>query len=299
MIDDEYLSKNIRKIIILGHNGFVGTHLTNFFANRLEKVEVIGLSLPDFDLARKKDLRKLGRLLSDEVVLIICAAIKRQFGDTLEAFQKNIEILTNLCALLRDNPVRDVVYFSSAAVYGEDVVHGTISEATSICPTSFYGMAKYASECILTKTVHEHGCGNLIILRPTLIYGPGDLGETYGPVGFMKKALRKETITLWGDGNEYREFMYVDDVVHIINELILSDYSGVLNVVAGRSYTFRDVIEEISRSAGVEIAVASKPRTKQKVDNHFDNSLLQRTLPAGHSFVTLEEGIKRMLAAES
>ena len=299
MIDDRYLSSNIRKIIILGHNGFVGTHLTRFFTSSMEKVEVIGFSLPDFDLARKKDLRKLGRLLSDEVVLIVCAAIKRQFGDTLEAFQKNIEILTNLCTLLRDNPVRDVVYFSSAAVYGEDVVHGTISEETPICPTSFYGIAKYASECILRKTVHEHGSGNLIILRPTLIYGPGDLGETYGPVGFLKKALRKETITLWGDGNEYREFIYVDDVVHIINKLILSDYSGVLNVVAGKSYTFRDVIDQISRSTGVDIAVSSKQRSKQRVDNHFDNSLLQSILPDGHIFVTLEEGIRKILAIES
>jgi UDP-glucose 4-epimerase len=79
----------------------------------------------------------------------------------------------------------------------------------------------------------------------------------------------------------------------------LLNYSGVLNVVAGKSYTFKDVIEEISRSTGVEIAVTSKPRTKQKVDNHFDNSLLLSTLPDSHSFVTLEEGIKRMLAAES
>lgn len=299
MTDQRYLSNNIKKIIIIGHNGFVGTHLTDFFAGSLENIEVLGFSLPDFDLTKKKDLRNLARLLSDEVVLIVCAAIKRQFGDTLEAFQKNVEILTNLCTLLRDRPVRNVVYFSSAAVYGEDIIHGTISEITPICPTSFYGMAKYASECILRKTIHEHGSGNLIILRPTLIYGPGDLGETYGPAGFLKKALRKDVITLWGDGNEYREFIYVDDVVQIINRLILLNYSGVLNVVAGKSYTFKDVIEEISRSTGVEIAVTSKPRTKQKVDNHFDNSLLLSTLPDSHSFVTLEEGIKRMLAAES
>lgn len=298
MTDDQLVRRNVRRIVILGHNGFVGTHLATFFGKKYQKVEVIGLSLPDFDLGRKKDLERLSALFSQDVVLIVCAAIKRQFGDSLESFRNNVEIIANLCGLLRDNPVKSVVYFSSAAVYGEDVVHGTISEDSPVCPTSFYGISKYASECILRKTVIDHGNGSLVILRPTLIYGPGDLGETYGPVGFVKKALRNETITLWGDGNEYREFIYVDDVIGIINALIISDYSGTLNVVAGKSYTFRDVLTEVSNCLGVDIDTVSKPRTKQKVDNYFDNTFLKKALPAGYAFVDLKEGVEKIVAME-
>lgn len=289
---------DIKCILILGHSGFIGSHLEKYFHSLSPEIEVVGRSLPTVDLTKKEDIVKLSDLFNLETAVIMCAAIKRQFGDNLGTFSQNLSMSINLCRLLEECPVRRFVFFSSAAVYGEDVHNMNITEQTPVHPTSYYGMAKYISECLLRKAIERQEQSSLLILRPPLIYGPGEPGETYGPVKFIKAALNKEQITLWGDGTERRDFIFIEDIVKIVYHLTFHEYVGVVNIASGKSYTFKDAIEIVSSFISDELKIISRPRTKKKVDNEFCNTRFANLLK-DFSFVSLDEGIKRTFETES
>jgi nucleoside-diphosphate-sugar epimerase len=288
-------SGGIRRAVILGHKGFIGGNLYSFFKTHSPEVEVLGRDFPEVDLTRVEDAEKLGTVFDTHTAIVICAAIKKQLGDNLEAFTKNLLIAVNLCRVLAKYPVERVVFFSSAAVYGEDIHNTNINEETPPQPTSYYGLAKYTSEVLLRKTVGLTKSSSLVLLRPALVYGPGDQGG-YGPTGFVKAALAREPITLWGDGLEQREFIYVGDLVRVVHGLTFQDFDGVINVVSGKSYTFQDALNIVNGLAPLEKPTASRPRTKNKADHGFDNSRLRSLLP-GFQFTPLAEGVRHTLEA--
>jgi UDP-glucose 4-epimerase len=171
-----------------------------------------------------------------------------------------------------------VVYLSSAAVYGEDVHNLAINEQTPLKARSYYGLAKIAAEWILQRVVAGTST-SLGLLRPATIYGPGDIPTAYGPSGFLDAAVHGRPITLWGDGSELRELLFIDDVVRLVSEYALMDHSGPLNVVAGRSYTFNDALAAVEAALGEPLQVTSRPRSKVKADNGFDASWVKSLFP--------------------
>jgi len=289
---------NIRRILVLGHTGFIGSCLERHFRHLLPDIEIVGRSLPNVDLTKEEDVINLSDFFNLESAVIMCAAIKRQFGDSLDTFLQNLSMTMNLCRLLEKRPVKRFIFFSSAAVYGEDIHNINITEQTPVHPTSYYGMAKHISECLFTKVIGQEAQGSLVILRPPLIYGPGDAGETYGPVKFINAARDKEQITLWGDGRERREFIFIEDIIKIVYHLVFHKYTGVINVASGKSHSFRDVIEIVSHLISDDLKLNSRPRTKEKVDNEFSNSRFIN-LFKDFSFVGLDEGIGRTFDAEN
>jgi UDP-glucose 4-epimerase len=282
----------IKRIILLGHSGFIGSHLEQDLTKHCSS-EIIGKSLPDIDLSNLKSASQLLELFDENTALVLMAAVKRQFGDTLEAFNKNMAIVENVCHLIEKSPVKHIIFMSSAAVYGEETHNINISELTPVNPTSFYGIAKYTAECILKKTCMANGI-SLVCLRPPLIYGPGDSGKTYGPSGFSSAALEGSTITLWGDGTELREFIYIDDLCNLIRELLDNDINGEINVVSGNSYSFAEVIN-ILRTDFPELSLDSKPRSKDKADNAFDAAKIKKLLPDNYQFTSLEAGLTKLI----
>ena len=287
----------IRRVLILGHTGFIGGHLVRYFRKHSPEIELVGRSTSSLDLTKEEEALTLADLIDLKTAVVMCAAIKRQFGDNLDAFSQNLKMVMNLCRLLQNHPVGHLVYFSSAAVYGEETHNTKITEETPVHPTSYYGIAKYTSECLLCKMIDDQEQSSLLILRPPLVYGPGDRGGTYGPSGFVKAAIRRDKITLWGDGSEQREFILVEDLTKIVHRLIFHEYGGMVNVVSGKSYTFKDALDIVSRLVPFKLQIGSRPRTKRKVDNGFCNEALVELLP-GISFTSLEEGIKRTFDVE-
>ena len=158
-------------------------------------------------------------------------------------------------------------------------------------PTSFYGIGKFTAERVLWKTINNHKDFSYVFLRPPTIYGPGDSLFPYGPSGFTKAAVSKNPITLWGDGTELREFIYIDDIVQLVDRLIFGDFQGVLNLSSGISYSFKDVLDCVRKHANTPIEINTKQRSKQKVDQLFQNDLLKRLFP-DFEFNDLDHGIK-------
>jgi len=286
--------KYSKKVVILGHTGLIGRHLFDYFRDKHPDLEVIGRSFPPTDLTKPSVAAEVSELFNLETTVILLSAIKRQFGDSLDSFTQNLNITTNLCRVLESKPVRLLIYFSSAAVYGEDVNNLEISENTPVCPTSFYGMMKFISERLLWKTFEQNDKCFLIVVRPPTIYGPGDEGDTYGPVKFVNADVNNDDVTLWGDGNELREFVYIDDIVRIIHHLAFSNFEGVLNLASGRSYSFLDVLKTVESVSEKSLQINSRQRTKAKVDNAFINNRLIKEV-GNIEFTSIADGIKALL----
>lgn len=282
----------------MGHTGFVGGHLYRAFREGWPHLEIIGRSTPTMDLRKAEEAEKLSDCLNLQTALIMCSAIKRQFGDTLETFSQNVSMCLNLCRVLEKRPVKRLIYFSSTAVYGEDIHNTHISEETENHPTSYYGLAKYVGENLFLKTIQRRDQSSLVILRPPVIYGAGDRSRTYGPAGFIKDALGNRKIVLWGDGTEYREFIYIADIVRIVSSLIFSHGEGVVNIASGTSHTFKEILNILSHLISDHLEITSRPRTKDKVDNQFDNRKFV-SLINGFDFTALDKGIKETFDLEN
>ena len=284
----------IKKVLILGHSGFIGKAMLADLAAHAPGIEVTGLATPDVDFARREEWARVTPLFDEETAVVFLAAVKRQVGDNRESFARNMDMIYSLAEAVENNPVGKLVFYSSTAVYGEDVQHPDITEETGVQPTSFYGLYKFTAERVLLKACDPK---RLVCLRPPTAYGGGDLPQ-YGPSGFTHKSVTGETIVLWGDGMEMREFIYIDDLVAVTRLVVQSDFSGVLNVCAGVSYTFQDVLKCVADLPTGLPPMDQRERTKDKVDNYFDNAKFRRVFP-DFAFTLLDEGIRKTWEVKS
>lgn len=293
MPTQEIAGDNLKKIIILGHTGFVGRNLEKFFKKNYPFIEILGKSLPSMDLTKYDEASLLKDIFDDKTAVIMCSAIKRELGDSLDNFEMNVAMVCNICRILEKHPVKRFIYLSSTAVYGEDIHNLHISESTPTNPNSYYGIAKYASENLLRRIVNSEETGTLAIVRPPVIYGYGDQPR-YGPSQFIDSALNNNPITLWGDGTEKREFLFIEDAVNLINNLVFHTYEGALNLTSGKSYAFTEIIDTISSIINSKIKIKFQERTKNKVDHAFSNKLITGLFP-NFRFTLIKEGIEKTM----
>lgn len=288
----------IRQLVILGHDGFIGNHLVSYCREKNPFVEITGFSKSEVDLTKINDVQKISKSFKVRCAIIMLSCIKPNKGDSRDAFFKNISMVGNLCQVLQNHPVARFIYMSSAAVYGEDVHNTNISEATPVLPRSYYGLAKYTSERLLWKTFDDQKRSGLIVLRPPVIYGLGEGTVGYNPAGFLQTVIFGNPVTLWGNGGEKREFIYVEDMVKIIHYFIYHQYTGVLNIASGTSYSFAEITSIIGKLLGKKITIRTKKRSRDKVDNIFNNKLLQKIIP-NFRFTTLTEAIVKLIEISS
>lgn len=284
------------RVIIIGHTGFIGQKVAAFLQSSNPSIEILGFSAPETDLTRAEGRKAIEAALTPNTSLLVLAGIKRQLGDTAEIYLKNTEILLGLNQLLAAKPLARVVYLSSGAVYGEDIENLAITEQTPMAARSYYGLSKISTEFMLEKYAEAHPDTSVSLLRPATIYGPGDVETAYGPSGFLNAAVKDLPLTLWGEGDELRELLHIDDIVALIAKLTLSDQRGPLNLVAGTSYTFQDALGAVERVTGKKLAVTSRARSKPKIDNKYDSRALTTLFPE-FRFTPLQEGVQKTFVA--
>jgi UDP-glucose 4-epimerase len=286
----------VDRIVIIGHSGFIGARVAQRLAHMVPATPVVGFSAPETDVCNPAHAAHMASLITPRTTVLMLAGIKRQLGDSAEVFQQNTAICVAFASLMEATQPGRIVYLSSGAVYGEDVENLAITETSPLAARSYYGLSKIAAEFMLEKHAERHPECTVSLLRPATLYGPGDVATAYGPSGFLTAAVAGTPITLWGDGSELRELIYIDDAVDAIARCVwATDQRGPLNIVAGRSYTFKDALSAVERATGRPLSVVSKPRSKPKVDNRYDASRLKALFP-DLAFTPLDVGVAQMLA---
>ncbi len=264
------------KVLVTGGAGFIGSHIVDALCAAGHQVVVVdNLSTgrrqnlrPDVPL-HPLDLRSpdLGDLIRAERPECIChqaaqASVSVSVKQPLLDAEINVLGSLRLLEAARQAGVRKIVYASSGgAVYGEPR-YLPCDEDHPIAPLSPYGVSKYIVELYLRLYRDLYGLA-YTVLRYANVYGPRQ--DPYGEAGvvaiFTCRMLRGQRPTIFGDGEQQRDFVYVTDVARA-NLLALTAADGqVLNIGSGRPTTVNTLYQHLSRLTGFrEPPVYGPPR---------------------------------------
>jgi UDP-glucose 4-epimerase len=284
------------RLVILGHSGFLGQAVATRAVIDHPELKIVGRSASELDLEEKANADYLADVLGPSSILLLCSAVKRQLGDTIDSYERNMRMVATVCRSIERYGVARVVFMSSCAIYGEDVNNLAINEDTPPNIRTFYGLYKWSAELLIKKVCVNLHDTSFICLRPPTVYGPAETVVSYGVGSFLRDYQANGPVMLWGDGEELREMLHVDDLAALVSGLLMHSYCGALNLVAGRSYSFRQALDAVEGALGKRLPVQSRPRSKQKVDHRFDNKRL-RSLFADFRFTDLAEGVRRTVLA--
>jgi UDP-glucose 4-epimerase len=291
-------SDEIKKILVLGDTGFVGAQLKEYLKKKHPTIETIGISSKDIDLTNPHESQKLSGYFTEDTLVIMTAGIKSNYGNNIETYMKNISMAETVCKALSQKQVKKFIFFSSIAVYGVDKEDTQISENTPVLLDTHYGLSKFDTETLLRLEFSKMKNSELVIIRPPTIYGPNEKIIAPTPSGFFTTYMNGGEVTLWGDGSECREFLFINDLLQMIDLLSFSKFSGTMNLPSGKGHSYSEALEIISKILGKKIKVNNKERTKTKVNKLYDAKLFTKTFP-GFKFTTLEEGLKEIMRAQT
>ncbi len=239
------------RAVVLGAGGFVGAAA----AQRLERygVRVLKLARMQIDLQADDAAKRLAGLLRADDVLVASAAVApvRSMAD----FAENARLVQEIVAALALRPVAHVVNIGSDAIYADSM--SLLDESSPTAPDSLHGAMHLFREIALRGVAGEAFCS----LRPTLIYGAADPHDGYGPNRFRRLAQAGKDIELFGEGEERRDHIHVDDVAELAARLVLRAGTGVLNAATGIVTSFRAIAETVVACAGTGVAIRTRPRT--------------------------------------
>jgi nucleoside-diphosphate-sugar epimerase len=100
----------------------------------------------------------------------------------------------------------------------------------------------------------------LAVMRPSLLYGAGDPHNGYGPNRFRRLAAKGQEIVLFGEGEERRDHVFIDDVAELVVRALYRRSQGTLNLATGVAYSFRSIAEKVVALSGRRVAIRATPR---------------------------------------
>lgn len=306
------------KILVTGGAGFIGSHIVNRLLNEGYEVNVIDnmstgypekishLDSKDLKIT-KGDIRDsdlVGKTMKDVDAVFHEAALVSpvlSVEDPLLTNDINVAGTLNLLKAASDLNVKRFIYASSAAVYG-DTSQPQNRESMTPNPLSPYGVSKLAAEHYVTVFSRLYGL-ETSCLRYFNVYGPRqrlDPESAYSGVivTFLSRLLEDKSLTIHGDGEQTRDFVYIEDIVQA-NMLALTSNNAsgeIFNIGTGTQTTVNklaNTLKEITGKKNLE-NVHSKPRPGDIRYSYADIDKARRILNYNPKF-SLKEGLIRLV----
>jgi UDP-glucose 4-epimerase len=288
------------KVVVTGAAGFIGSNLCRFIEFHRPGVTIVGiddLSSGSIDNLSGSSTELVVGSILDEVLLrdvlagssaiVHLAArpsVPRSIADPIRSHEANatgtIRVLDAARAL--DDPL--VIVASSSSVYGANPALPK-SENLTPMPMSPYAVSKLATEQYALAWQYSYGMRTLAF-RFFNVFGPNQAaGHAYAAAipAFVAAAIADEPITINGDGEQSRDFTFVETLCAIIDEAIQNQVtsSSPVNLAFGTRTTLVDVVSEIESILGRPIArVHSEPRVGDVRHSQADNALLRSLFPS-------------------
>jgi nucleoside-diphosphate-sugar epimerase len=279
-----------KNFLILGRNSLISKKTVNYLKKK-NFVKVLGSK--DCNLLKKKEVEKLLGNLKKKYVLIIFSFITEN-KNSKSIFLKNLKMMNNLVKNIDINKISKIIFISSIEVYGQ-VPQNPILESNKENPRNLYGLAKYACEKIFSLKVSSK---KLLILRLPGIYGHGDKFESV--IGkFINSAIKFKKIVINSTGEDKRDFLNADDFPRILNNLLIDNASGVINVVSGKSHSIKYIAETISRYFKKKINISFEQKSKNKalkLISKFEFKQKKIIRKKKYYFTNIEKGIYKYIS---
>lgn len=273
-----------RRVVVIGAGGFVGSAI----ASRLERngVPVVRLSRKEVDLLAPDASSRLEKIIQKDDSIV--AASARAPVKNADMLVENMVMARAMAQALAKAPVAHVVNISSDAIYADGPV--PLTEATPAAPTSLHGAMHLARELMFLAEVKAP----LAMLRPSLLYGAADPHNGYGPNRFRRLAGKGEDIVLFGEGEERRDHVFIDDVAELAACVLLRRSVGALNIATGKAFSFMEIAVLSARLSGKKVEIKTTRRAGPMPHNGyrpFDVSAVGRAFP-DFRFTPLERGLE-------
>lgn len=308
----------MKSVLLLGGFGFLGTNVMKYAEKNHEEYRFIvfdkfehhqaGISFRNIykvyagDFSDYLILEKVFK--ENEIDCIfhsLSTTVPIESNNTRFDIESNLIPTIGVFDLMVKYAIKDIVYFSSGgAIYGttENKLH---TESEDVFPVSSYGVVKLAIEKYLMQYAQLYGISPLI-LRLSNPYGPYHYSMRQGIINVaLTKALKEETLEIWGDGTGKKDYIYVLDFVNILFSLLkikernLELQTGrVLNIASGELLSVNEIAEAVKGKVP-GFKVLYKPAKKFDV-SHFelDTDKLIDLLPdKRYGFTSFEDGLEK------
>lgn len=294
----------MKKVLILGGTGYIGTNLALYLCNHYA-VTVTGRENTNKILSKNRNVKFLKLNLNDlyltknivdlyDIFIILIPNTQphtKALNDKydIEEIIKPMQILFKLLA--KKN--KKIIFSSSGgAVYGDS--NNKISEENDQCiPVNSYGVFKLQLENDLQAVQKKYEL-NGTILRISNPYGGNHSG--YFKSGFINMALNKlgdnSTIKIWGDGSQIRDYIHILDLCECIKRVIELDKFQILNIGTGKGHSLLDVVEKIFSIFEKRLNISFDDRYIEKVPFNVLNVTKSQKLLNYNSMFNLIDGLK-------
>ena len=257
-------------ILITGGAGFIGSHLADALLAKGYSVRVLDnlstgkranlpltharIELVEGDVADAQVVQRWMQGCRAGGHLAAVASVQASVDDPVSTHQSNFIGTLNVCEAMRSHGVKRVLFASSAAVYGNNGEGSAIDEDMPKAPLTPYAVDKLASEQYLDFYRRQHAL-EPVVLRFFNIFGPRqDPSSPYSGVIsiFTERAQQGLPITVFGDGEQTRDFVYVADLVTLLLQALEQPCiePGAVNVGLGRATSLKQLLAEIDGVLG-------------------------------------------------
>ena len=287
------------KLLVIGSKGFIGSNCLHYFSkanNDVWGADILEPKSSNYFLIDKKNPAFDSLFSKHSFDVCINASGSADVGFSIsnpekdfELNVKNVELI--LEAIRKNSPACRFINFSSAAVYGNPVSL-PVNESAVAKPLSPYGEHKLKSELLLKEYHNKYGLFTCS-MRVFSAYGPGLKKQLFW--NLFQKGQAGKKVTLFGTGEESRDFIFIDDLMQAVDVLMQkTQFAGeAVNVSSGVETKIKDAARIFLSSfgSGYSLEFSGEEKVGDPMNWRADISLLKQM---GFSpFVTFEEGITR------
>ena len=308
----------MKKALVCGAGGFIGNHLVNRLKNEGYWVRGVDLKYNEFQDTKADDF-VIGDLTDPQLCRTV---IDRKFDEVYQLAadmggagfvftgENDADIMhnsglinLNILDACRRRNVKRIFYSSSACMYPEynqmDPKNPKCSEdsAYPASPDSEYGWEKLFSERLYLAYHRNYGM-DVRIARFHNIYGPFGSwcdGREKAPAAFCRKVAEVsdgDTIEMWGDGKQTRSFLYIDECLEGVRRLMLSDWTGPVNIGSEEMVSINQLAKIVMDIAGKNLSINHIPGPLGVRGRNSDNKLIAEKLNWAPSY-SLNKGLEK------
>lgn len=273
-------------VLLLGGTGFIGSALAKRLTNDSVPTHIIG----------RHNVDTLEHVLPQCGTVVHLASATTPGSSASQASLElgNLALTLRLLDLMQAQPETHLIFFSSGGTVYGNPNRLPVTEDSPIAPLSNHGVGKAAQEAFC-EAFRARGHA-VTILRPSNAYGPGQtVREGFGLIRtLLERAQNAMPIEIWGDGENVRDFIYVDDLVNACERLINHPFdSATYNLGSGIGYSINQLLGIVEAVCGHGLEIVYRPSRGIDVRSIVLNNARLKTRLGWQPGVALEDGLVR------